>query len=170
MIHDIPYEIKCLIIEYSFDHKKFRQHIQTDHEEDFMTIIYRINKENSQKNKLIEELQNIHTQIYIKIRQDNRILSQSYNDISKPLSLHRSLNYLSYFDFRKVRYLYQHPRSINIHITTWRNDVIILFNSSCGVSIIHYHWTDDILDESTKPIRSNVILARNTTARNAAHH
>jgi hypothetical protein len=104
---------------------------------DIMSIIL---KENNIKDEMISELKNINTRLFIKIRQDFRslVFEEEVDDINIPLTIKRSPNYFKYFNREILHYLSKNPLSKRMEISFWRDDILVLFNSCEGISVIHY--------------------------------
>jgi hypothetical protein len=151
MTSNTPYQSRISIVEYSLDRKKPRQHIilskkqlGTRPPESISKIVQRINAQNARKDRVVQELEIVDTLVRNKAREDLRDkIRQDQGNL--PLVM-RTPNYYKYVSREFLNYLRQHPNSSRIHISGWRNDVLLFFgttvNGAHTVAVVHYRLPD----------------------------
>lgn len=159
MASKTPYQSRIRIVQYSIDPKKPRQHIAlskkqlgTKQQQSIPTIVQRINAQNARKDRVVRELEIVDTVIRNKAREDLRYkLREAQADLGPPMIM-RTPNYYKYVSREFLAYLRQHPDSGRIHISGWRNDVLLFFGTTINgrhtTAVVHYplpqHITFDI--------------------------
>jgi len=149
MASDLPYESKIRIVQYSMDPMKPRQHITlskkqlgTKPQQSIPKIVKRIRSQNARKDRVVQDIETVDIVIRNKAREDLRHrLRQDQADLGPPLLL-RTPNYYKYVSREFLQHLHHHPDSGRIHISGWRDDVLLFFgtkrNGVNTTAVVHY--------------------------------
>jgi hypothetical protein len=166
-MNKLPYQSKLDIAKYldqplrplgdniGLSKKKIQK---SGYQQNLDQIIQRLNREKYKKKKYVQQLKKVNVQLPSDILLWNKIVKELRNYIrirrhQDPLGMiiyRRRPNYFQHISPEFLQYLIQHPLSKKIHISIYRNDVLLFLNfiyqGRTAVAVVHIDLPNIELD------------------------